>query len=458
MAEKKLLQLLDSISIDKNTNLLPTTLKDGVTCLGVEGDVAPLSITEDATAVANDLAIGKTAYINNEKVEGTLFESTDEVVELGLTSDISIGNVASDGVNTVEVKKLIKNDMILRTGQDAGISIVGSDLAETLEVTSEKLLEGNTILGIEGTAKSLDITNDATATASDISMGKTAYINGNKITGKLYEFTEALEVGQHCEAEEGGMDNIRITSKINAGGMSDCICRFDNDFEFYAYIDNLNLSSAIGLTSDKIVSGNTILGVVGTGTTGVDTSDATATAEFIANGKTAYVNDEKVTGTADHYVTSDDTIILASAAVTENVMGLDCVTYTTPIQNGLCSTPTMFISGEKDFRLALPVDRIASAIELTPEKILEGNTILGVVGTAKQEEGTKVYGTLEELQAVTGTEGQFAIVNSGETFDGAYKYTNGAWVEMFSSRRYDGTLTPEDYTTATETASNILGE
>ena len=115
------------------------------------------------------------------------------------------------------------------------------------------------------------------------------------------------------------------------------------------------------------------------------------------------------------------------------------------------------LRNEAKIKLTVDETYIAKAINLTPEKILEGNTILGVVGTAKQEEGTKVYGTLEELQAVAGTEGQFAIVNNGETFDGAYKYTNGAWVEMFSSRRYDNTLTPEEYEQAVATATDIQG-
>lgn len=449
MAEKKLLQLLDSINLDKNTNLLPTTLKDGVTCLGVEGDVAPLSITEDATATAADMAAGKTAYINNEKVTGMLFESTDEVVELGLTSDISIGNVASDGVNTVEVKKLIKNDMILRTGQDAGISIVGSDLAKTLDITPEKIIEGNTILGVVGTGTTGVDTSDATAAADNIEEGKTAYVNGEKIEGTLSVETQIGTIASSVELNSDfGIVNLK------AEVMSDLIAR--EGAEVLMSATEEQVATAANITSEQIVEGNTILGVKGTIKSLDITNDATATSEDIAMGKSAYVKGKLLNGTAFE---------IPSDGIYEENWNQE-VTIETNEADGI--TRIFFVGNPADdnymirpgatIKILSKLDTFTNKIGLTADKILEGNTILGVVGTAKQEEGTKVYTTLEELQAVTGTEGQFAIVNSGETFDGAYKYTNGAWVEMFSSRRYDGTLTPEDYTTATETASNILGE
>ena len=50
------------------------------------------------------------------------------------------------------------------------------------ELLAEYIKKGITIGGVTGTLESLD-TSDATATASDILNGETAYVKGNKITG-----------------------------------------------------------------------------------------------------------------------------------------------------------------------------------------------------------------------------------------------------------------------------------
>ena len=83
-------------------------------------------------------------------------------------------------------------------------------------------------------------TSDASATADDIANGKTAYINGTKVTGT---FT--------LDEEIASQDNI--ISQIQ--------------------------TAIVGKTSNNL-----------------DTSDATASAEDIVEGKTAYVNGKKVTG------------------------------------------------------------------------------------------------------------------------------------------------------------------
>lgn len=63
---------LDNILEDKNTNLKPENLKQGVTCLGIEGTMQSGIDTSDATATSEDILSPKTAYVNGEKVTGNI--------------------------------------------------------------------------------------------------------------------------------------------------------------------------------------------------------------------------------------------------------------------------------------------------------------------------------------------------------------------------------------------------
>ena len=58
------------------------------------------------------------------------------------------------------------------------------------ELLAEYIKKGITIGGVTGTLESLD-TSDATATAADILSGKTAYVNGGKVTGTLSSYKYA---------------------------------------------------------------------------------------------------------------------------------------------------------------------------------------------------------------------------------------------------------------------------
>ena len=74
-----------------------------------------------------------------------------------------------------------------------------------------------------------------------------------------------------------------------------------------SYLNNLKLNSnnyAIGTSIKKLNLNGTIY------TLGLDTSDATATREEIINGKTAYVNGEKITGNIPTVELSEDTVAL----------------------------------------------------------------------------------------------------------------------------------------------------
>lgn len=132
-----------------------------------------------------------------------------------------------------------------------------------------------------GTATFFDTTG-ASATASHILTGKTAFISSGSVSGQM----------ANNGSTSGTISTKAGTVSIPAGYTS---------------------GGTVGISSTeqgKIVSGNiksgvTILGVSGSASV-VDTSDATASAATILSGATAYVNGSKITGQMTAATVSQD--------------------------------------------------------------------------------------------------------------------------------------------------------
>ena len=80
----KLQTNLETIINEKNTKIIPENLKVGIKAFGVTGN-----FTSDANATAGDILKDKTAYVNGEKVVGTL--------EMGAGSDNTFGGTLPTG-------------------------------------------------------------------------------------------------------------------------------------------------------------------------------------------------------------------------------------------------------------------------------------------------------------------------------------------------------------------------
>ena len=137
----------NEILTDKSTNLLPENIKKDTTILGVTGTLETLN-TSDATATAENILIGKTAYVNGEKITGTMEDCSKTTLAMApgsqeiviIEDKITItGSAGNSGYIEAYSTKFDTN----------GIDI--SKMAEAAKITPDKIKKGETILGVTGT-------------------------------------------------------------------------------------------------------------------------------------------------------------------------------------------------------------------------------------------------------------------------------------------------------------------
>lgn len=324
--------------------------------------------TYDATATPEDIAKGMTAYANGDKITGalqkidsataeveTISYSNGEVVVKGIISnDKKICNpgstmkisipastfgdaIASDvsenktftsasglkvSGSLVKAKQLggvassvsrhSISGAIMVKGNPSGRHIVDTDTVLTLNAPktefgtakAEDVAKGKTFtsesgLKIEGTHEcegGID-TSDATATSDDMATGKTAYVNGVKVTGRLPESKGLTVLGGETTfyVDSANNDGVAVAGVQN----SDTIIRAGTSVKVVASYDKFGDAQASDVAKGKKFTSAAGLTVTGTHVCegGIDTSDATANPWDMASGATAYVDGEKIEGT-----------------------------------------------------------------------------------------------------------------------------------------------------------------
>lgn len=215
-----------------DSNIVADNIKKDVSILGVTGTYAPEEEidTSDADATASDIVLNKTAYVNGEKITGTLplfpNTSTFAVSNAGVTDNIEDSTLDLTTINTTK--------QILDSNVSMNFNAGYSDVATAIGLTAEKIASGNTILGVEGTATT-GTTADTTIPQGEYGLETATSGEGDNDTG--YKFYTDANI-QSKLYETGSIVEVHITNEL--------------------------LAQVLGITADKIKTGETIAGVTGT--------------------------------------------------------------------------------------------------------------------------------------------------------------------------------------------------
>ena len=197
--------------------------------------------TSDATATADDILSTKTAYAKGEKLTGSM------------ANNGALNYTPSTSSQTIPA------------GYTSGGTVAAVTSSVDANISAGNIKSGVSILGVEGSYSGLD-TSDADATSSNIEYNKTAYVNGQKVTGSLPRqstfmtngFSESI--GTLSEFESSGNKSLQFDKSVI--NMPSFI--FGGNGTITGFIPYSDLATFGSITAGKIKKDETIFGITGT--------------------------------------------------------------------------------------------------------------------------------------------------------------------------------------------------
>ena len=179
---------LDNILEDKNTNLKPENIKHGVSVMGVTGTLKDLD-TSDATATADDIINPKTAYVNNEKITGSIMPTYIDITSIEVNSTEQLNSNIQYVGNNYFVKKTSLSVTILKLINNALTKINEfnlSTIATSIDDInySSYFAETNDIRFVVSKEKKLTYIRFDCSTNTFINLGS---VEGTNSVGSIYQ-------------------------------------------------------------------------------------------------------------------------------------------------------------------------------------------------------------------------------------------------------------------------------
>lgn len=192
--------------------------------------------TSDATALAGDIMVNKTAYVNGIKIEGT---------------------IPNNGTLNYSPMIIVQN---IPSGFTTGGTIGAVTSSIDVNISAENIKNGVNILGVVGNLSEGIDTSDANAVARDIIAGQTAYVNSVKLIGTLPLVSTPVPLDINTvNYVSNSYFRINMSSPSYLQRMY-----FAPNSPFYTPVQQNYIADAINLNASQIKNGETVLGVIGT--------------------------------------------------------------------------------------------------------------------------------------------------------------------------------------------------
>lgn len=424
----------DMILYPGESYTLPYGLSAGTSVISA----APLDEQTSGTAKASDIAYGVTAWVNGEKIIGTM-KISEEIDKMVGETDAAKNHVLGGKKFYSSVyNQVMSGSMIDHTGEAMTTIPVGYQYA-----IPEGYYDGFTKIATQ----SLEDATPGSAIPSYIVAEKTAWVNGQKITGTMPYIdpvVESVNAGTVYTIPEGyhtgrGSINVKPLSKETIGDATEDMI-LDSKI---AWVNGYQVTGTMPNNPDLnegITPGDTFYVPKGfhsgIGTVWVkplsEFTQATAIDNDIKTGKSAWVNGIKLEGSMP--INEAEEIVLEAGAKITIPEGYHDGTGTVEAEILDAQTPGTAQAGE----IVKNKTAWVNGVKVTGTMELEGSAALDDV-----LEGSTFY-NIDPSKKLTGTLSLTGTATEDDVTEGVSFYNTNAKRKLTGSMKLTGTATAEN--------------